>query len=88
MIHSTSLFQLSRKSSPQWNDLDLPRHEIIQWGLLIALPMVGILLLLVCFLLHGIFAALGPWLIFVGVKLMTKSIERKPIMVTYWVVFQ
>ena len=51
-------------------------HEIKQWGMLIALPIVGLLLLLLCFLLQGIFAVVGPWMIFLGVKLISKRIEN------------
>jgi len=79
MTRATSLLQQSRKSAPGWKSSGLSRHEITQWGLLIALPVVGMLLLAVCFLLQGVFAALGPVAIFVGVKLVTRKLEKQQI---------
>jgi hypothetical protein len=79
MTRATSLLQQSGKSAPGWKGSGLSRHEITQWGLLIALPVVGILLLVVCFLLQGVFAALGPVVIFVGVKLVTRKLEKQQI---------
>src|SRR5258706_4384722 len=76
MTRATSLLQQSRKSAPGWKSSGLSHHEITQWGLLIALPVVGMLLLVVCFLLQGVFAALGPVVIFVGVKLVTRKLEQ------------
>ena len=79
MTRATSLLQQGRKSAPGWDGSSLSRHEITQWGLLIALPVVGMLLLVVCFLLQGVFAALGPVVIFVGVKLVTRKLEKQQI---------
>lgn len=79
MTRATSFLQQGRTSAPGWKGSDLSRHEITQWGLLIALPVVGMLLLVVCFLLQGVFAALGPVVIFVGVKLVTKKLEKQQI---------
>ncbi len=79
MTRATSLLQQGRTSAPGWKGSGLSRHEITQWGLLIALPVVGILLLVVCFLLQGVFAALGPVVIFVGVKLVTRKLEKQQI---------
>lgn len=79
MTRATSFLQQGRTSAPGWKGLGLSRHEITQWGLLIALPVVGMLLLVVCFLLQGMFAALGPVVIFVGVKLVTKKLEKQQI---------
>jgi hypothetical protein len=76
MTYTTSLLQQSRKSTPGWDVSALSTHEVKQWCLIIALPLVGMLLLLCCFLLQGVFALLGPWVIFVGVKLMTKKLEK------------
>jgi hypothetical protein len=50
--------------------------EIKLWIMIIALPIVGMLLLLLCFLLQGIFAAVGPWLILLGVTLINKKIRN------------
>src|SRR5260370_8761433 len=79
MTRATLLLQQSRKSAPGWKGSGLSRHEITQWGLLIALPVVGMLLLAGCFLLQGVFAALGPGVIFVGVKLVTRKLEKQQI---------
>ena len=76
MTNTTSLFQQSRKSIPGWDVSGLSTHEIEQWCIIIALPIVGMLLLLCCLLLQGVFASLGPWVIFVGVKLITKKLEK------------
>jgi hypothetical protein len=40
------------------------------------------LLLAVCFLLQGVFAALGPVVIFVGVKLVTRKLEQTTVVLT------
>ena len=37
------------------------------------------LLLLLCFLLQGVFAALGPWVIFAGVKLVYEEVRKTAI---------
>ena len=71
MTNTTSLFQQSRKSTPGWDVSGLSIHEIGQWCIIIALPMVGMLLLL-----QGVFAWIGPWVIFVGMKLITKKLEK------------
>jgi hypothetical protein len=76
MTYTTSLLQQSRKSTPGWDVSGLSTQEVKQWCLIIALPLVGMLLLLLCFLLQGVFALLGPWVIFVGVQLMTKKLEK------------
>jgi hypothetical protein len=73
MTHTPSLFPQSRNSTPGWDVSDLSTHEVKQWWSVIALPLVGMLLLL-----QGVFALLGPWVIFVGVKLITKKLERQP----------
>jgi hypothetical protein len=77
MTHTPSLFPQSRKSTPGWDVSGLSTHEVKQWWSVIALPLVGMLLLLCCFLLQGVFALLGPWVIFVGVKLITKKLEQQ-----------
>ena len=76
MTNTTSLFLQSRKSTPGWDVSGLSIPEIGQWCIIIALPLVGMLLLLCCLLLQGVFAAIGPWVIFVGVKLITKKLEK------------
>jgi hypothetical protein len=78
MSHTTSLRQQSREKAPGYYSSVLSNHEIVQWGLLIALPLVGMPLLVLCFLLQGVFAVLGPLAIFVGVKLLTKRLETTP----------
>jgi hypothetical protein len=77
MINTLSLFQQSRKSNQAWHISDLALHEAKQWCSVIALPVVGMLLLLLCLLLQGIFAEIGPWVLFIGVKLITKQLEKQ-----------
>lgn len=79
MTATTSLLRQSSNSNSGWDASGLSTHEIKQWCLLIALPLVDMLLLLLCFLLQGVFAALGPWVIFAGVKLVTKKLEKQPL---------
>ncbi len=79
MIQATMLLQRTKNNTPGWDISSRSPHEIKQWCLLIALPMVGMLLLLVCFLLQGVFAAVGPWVIFVGAKLITRKVEQTTI---------
>jgi len=76
MTTTTSPLRQGGKSNSEWNVSGLSTHEIKQWCLLVALPLVGMLLLLLSFLLQGVFAALGPWVIFVGVKLVTSRLEE------------
>ena len=76
MTHTTSLFQQSTGSTPGWTVSSLSTHEVKQWCCVFALPLVGMFLLLLCLLLQGVFAELGPWVIFVGVKLVTKKLEK------------
>ena len=78
MTTTTSLLQQSRTSTAAWDVSGRSTHEVQQWCQIIALPLVGILLLLLCLLLQGIFAEIGPWVIFVGVKLITKKLEQQP----------
>ena len=78
MTHTTALLQQSRNSTPGWDVSGLSTHEVKQWWSIIALPLVGMLLLLLCFLLQGVFALLGPWVLFVAVKLITKQLEQQP----------
>jgi hypothetical protein len=77
MTTTTSLLQQSSNSNPGWDVSGRPTHEVKQWYQLIALPLVGMLLLLFCLLLQGIFAEIAPWVIFVGVKLITKKLEKQ-----------
>ncbi|HKF36236.1 MAG TPA: hypothetical protein VKB35_04990 [Ktedonobacteraceae bacterium] len=78
MTRTPALFPPSRKSTPGWDISALSTPEVNQWWSVIALPMVGMLLLLCCYLLQGVFAQLGPWAIFVAVKLITRRLEQKP----------
>lgn len=78
MTRTPSVFSQSRKSTPGWDVSALSTQEVNQWWSVIALPLVGMLLLLCCFLLQGVFAQLGPWVIFVAVKLITKKLEQQP----------
>lgn len=78
MTDTTSLLQQSRNSIERWDVSGASTHEITQLCLVIALPLVGMLLLICCFLLQGVFAALGPWALFIGVKLITKKLENQP----------
>jgi uncharacterized membrane protein len=75
MTTTTSLLRQGGKSNSGLNVSGLYTHEIKQLCLLIALPLVGMLLLLLCFLLQGVFAALGPWVIFVGAKLVSSRVR-------------
>jgi hypothetical protein len=77
MMTTTSLLQQSRTSNAAWDVSSSSTHEVRQWCQIIALPLVGMLLLLLCFLLQGVFAEIGPWVIFVGVKLITKKLEQQ-----------
>ena len=77
MTNTTSLFLQNRKGNSGWDVSGFSIHEIKQWCIIIALPMVGMLLLLCCFLLQSVFALIGPWVIFVGVKLITKKLEKQ-----------
>jgi hypothetical protein len=78
MIAAPSLVRQSRKSTTGWDVSGRSIHEVQQWCIIITLPLVGMLLLLVCLLLQGVFAEIGPWVLFVGVKLITKKLEQQP----------
>ena len=79
MTQSSILFQQRKNNTPGWDISNRSTHEIKHWSMLIALPIVGMLLLLACFLLQGIFAVVGPWLIFLGVKLITRKVDQTTI---------
>jgi len=78
MTTAPSFVRQSSKSIAGWDGSGRSTHEVHQWYQLIALPLVGMLLLLLCLLLQGIFAEIGPLVIFVGVKLITKKLEQQP----------
>jgi len=77
MTQTPALYQRNKNNMPGSNISNRSTHEIKQWFMLIALPMIGILLLLLCFLLQGIFAIIGPWVILIGVKLINRKVEKK-----------
>lgn len=79
MTQATALLQQSKRSTPGWTVSSRSAHEVKQWCILIALPIVGMLLLLACFLLQGVFATLGPWMILIGVKLITRKVDQTTI---------
>ena len=77
MTNVISLYQQSKKSNPAWDVSDLVLHEAKQWCCIIALPVVGMLLLLLCLLMQGVFAEIGPWVLFIAAKLITKKLEKQ-----------
>ena len=59
MTTTTSLLQQSRTSNAVRDVSGRSTHEVQQWWQIIALPLVGILLLLLCLLLQGVFAEIA-----------------------------
>lgn len=78
MTQAQVIYQKNIDDTPRYasSSRSTSTHEIKQWGLLIGLPVVGLLLLMLCFLLQGIFAAAGPWVILLGVKLIHRKVEN------------
>lgn len=51
------------------------KEEIRQWCYLIGLPIIGLLALFCLLSLGGVFAAIGPWLLLIAVKLCIKHLH-------------
>lgn len=46
--------------------------EVLQWCYVLCLPIVGLLVLILCLYLGGIFALFGPWAILIAARACTK----------------
>lgn len=51
-------------------------NAVQQWSMLIGLPLVGLLALAFLLSLGGVFAWVGPWLLFFGISRATKQETR------------
>jgi hypothetical protein len=61
----------------QKNDTGTFSYEVRQWGYAIALPIIGLLMLYVFLYLGGAVALVGPWAIFIAVRLITSRWNAK-----------
>ena len=54
-----------------------PGNEMQQWSVVIGLPLVGLLALVFLLSLGGAFAFIGPWVIYAGIKIVTKQLAKQ-----------
>jgi hypothetical protein len=75
MMQATIPLQQEKKLAPGWTTASSLTDEVQQWCLLLALPLVGMLLLLACMQLPSVFSTLGAFMIYVGAKVIAKRME-------------
>ena len=74
-IPQESLRSSFRVTALSWQALQLTGSAMAM-GMVVLAQTPPMLLLLCSLLLQGVFASIGPWVIFVGVKLITKKLEK------------
>jgi predicted membrane channel-forming protein YqfA (hemolysin III family) len=72
MVTSIALFQYQQNNAVEWQVSEEFKTELREWCSLLCFIVFGLLALILFLSLGGAFAILGPWAIFVGVKLHTK----------------
>ena len=80
-MNSVAFLEYQQYYVDQKNDTGALSSEAIQWGYVIALPIIGLLILFVFLSLGGAFALLGPWGIFIVTRLMTSRLDKKVCMI-------
>lgn len=77
MIHKAIWLEYQAKSRQPVRErhAGLSSYQVRQWCYLIGLPVVGLLALVFCLWLGGAFALVGPWIIFIAVRVITKRLH-------------
>jgi hypothetical protein len=71
-MNSVALLEYQQQYGDQKYTSGVFMTEARQWYYVICLPVIGLLVLYYFLSLGGIFALLGPWVIFFAVRLLTK----------------
>ena len=76
-MNSAAFIDYQGYAEDKKNDSSLLTKEVIKWAYALALPIVGILMLCLLLSLGDAFALLGPWGIFIAVRLITHCYDKK-----------
>ena len=78
MIHKAVWLEYQAQSrqhiNKQYTD-SIFSYQVRQWCYIIMLPVVGLLALALCLSLGGAFALVGPWVMFIAVRVITKRLD-------------
>lgn len=55
------------------------RIDVQQWSVLIGLPLVGLFALVFLLSLGGVFALVGPWVLFLGITRAVKILDQNTV---------
>lgn len=78
MIHKAVWLEYQAQSRQQINKQytdSIFSYQVRQWCYIIMLPVVGLLALALCLSLGGAFALVGPWVMFIAVRVITKRLD-------------
>ena len=77
MINRTSLYQYASKEVQGRSGSTVSNEYTMRWSMILCAIILGILALFLFLSLGGMFAVVGPWLIFAATVVMTKRSTRK-----------
>jgi hypothetical protein len=77
MINRTSLYQYASKEVESHSGSTVSNGYTMGWSMILCAIILGVLALFFFLSLGGMFAVVGPWLIFVATVAMTKRSTRK-----------
>ncbi|MFL5628728.1 MAG: hypothetical protein ACJ788_24370 [Ktedonobacteraceae bacterium] len=77
MVNRTSLYQYTSKEARGHSISTASARYSTRWSMIICATILGILALFLFLSLGGMYAIIGPWLVFAGTVVMTKRSSRK-----------
>jgi hypothetical protein len=77
MTNGATFYQYTSKRIATSPVSAAPAGEIKQWGVILVIIVVGLLALGILLVAGGVFATIGPWVIFAGALVFAKRSERR-----------